>query len=75
MVTSTATKGKIFFNGEEIGEVTDFTYTVNDGKSVVWDIPKMPSSWSGTLQLVWRNKIDRALGFTHYAKNGKLFRK
>jgi len=67
--------GKVFFDGKEIGEVTDYTYTVNNGKGVVWDVPNLPRSWTGTLKLIWKNKIEKALGFTHYAKNGKLYRK
>ena len=74
MVTTTSTQGKIFIGNNEIGEVMDFTCTdfniPHVGNSWMLDIPK---SCTGTFKVILKNKIEKALGFTHYVKKGKLF--
>lgn len=72
---TTATEGRFFIGDTEIGEMTDFTCTWDDTdceNSWIWNIPKSITLKS---KIIWKNKIEGALGFTHYAKNGKLFRK
>ena len=75
MWSTTATEGKLYIGDKEIGELTNFTCTWNNAdydNSWILDIPK---SITYKLKIIWKNKIEGALGFTHYVKKGRLFRK
>lgn len=58
------------------------SYFVEDKKSTApWDLLEVDSPWMfespGYIKsgLKYKDKIDAALGYTHYVKKGKLFRK
>ena len=80
MEPETAKTGTLLINGEPIGPITDFEYKIDKPKlqkeynPYIFDASKM-LSFTCTLIGYKRNKISKALGLTHYAKNSRLFRR
>jgi len=70
--------GKVFFGDVEIGIISNWsmdTANIHKLKPYSFDYSKTGDmTWMGTFTLHKRNKIEKALGYTHYAKNSRLYR-
>ena len=68
----------IFINGQKLEPATQFTMTdiFNTSDIKPWSIDLTGlKPIALMLKPVWKNKIQTALGFTHYVKNNRLYRK
>jgi len=76
---STGTGWKVLFDGIEIGTIDKWdinTVAIHEPKPYPLDYSKVGDmKWAGTFIMSKRNKIEKALGYTHYAKNSRIYRR